>query len=316
VLNESLIIQKLDSSRLPSNEVTIDVLRLDLLHPEFGGNKWFKLKRNLQKAKDKNIRTIITFGGAYSNHIAATAATCKFFQLHAIGIIRGEEPNKLNPTLLKAKEDGMQLHFVTRETFAQKTEPHYHAWLTKTFGEHLLIPEGGNNEDGILGCSDILNPAWNYDYVFCACGTAATFSGIVASCKPTTIAIGISVLKGDNNLPLEVKQQLTSLFPQQHFNVSGNEVLQQSKINNHCIVNTYCFNGYAKLNQELIDFKNQFEKDYNIPLDYVYTNKLFYGVFDLIQKQKLKSQAKILIVHSSGLQGNKGFEGRFGLSRS
>jgi 1-aminocyclopropane-1-carboxylate deaminase len=314
VPNESLIIQTLNSEHLHKQKLTLDVLRLDLIHPEFGGNKWFKLKRNLQKAKDKNIRTIITFGGAYSNHIAATAAACKFFQLQAIGIIRGEESKNLNPTLLKAKEDGMQLHFVSRETYAQKNEPRYHAWLTKTFGQNLLIPEGGNNEEGILGCSEILNPAWDYDYIFCACGTGATFSGIVASCKPTTVVVGMSVLKGANNLPLQVKQQLTVVFPQQHFNVLGNEVLQQSEFTNHCIINTYSFNGYAKKNQELIDFKNKFECDFNIPLDYIYTNKLFYGVFDLIQKQKLKAHAKILIVHSGGLQGNQGFEGGFGLS--
>lgn len=292
---------------------SIDVLRLDLIHPEISGNKWFKLKRNIEKAKKEKHNTLLTFGGAFSNHIAATASACKLFGLKCIGIIRGEEPKDLNPTLQKAKENGMYLHFVSREVYHEKNTIAFQNYLTETYGKHYLIPEGGNNEEGVLGCLEILNPDWHYDYVFCACGTATTFTGILAGSIPTQKIIGISVLKGENALAKDAESMVSDLLKNNTIQIKGNEAFDKSEIEESCISNNYCFNGYAKFDSRLIDFKNNFEASYKIPLDYVYTNKLFYAVFDLIDQRKIKISSKILVVHCGGLQGNEGFEKRYHL---
>lgn len=302
----------------------VDVLRLDLLHQEISGNKWFKLKHNLLKAVVENHNLIITFGGAFSNHIAATAAACKLFNIKCVGIIRGEEQN--NPTLEQAKQNGMQLHFVSREFYSQKNEIAFKNYLTEKFGAHYLIPEGGNNVEGVLGCMEIAatnftndtnyvgeNSWQTYDYIFCACGTGTTFAGILASAKPNQTVIGISVLKGEHKLPQETENLLQEIFPERNLKVFGNEAVEKNNIENHCIINQYAFSGYAKFDKALIDFKNEFEREQKIPLDYVYTNKLFFAAFDLMKQNKLKANSKILIVHSGGLQGNKGFEERYHL---
>lgn len=313
----------------------VDVLRLDLLHQEISGNKWFKLKHNLKKAIAEKHNLIITFGGAFSNHIAATAAACKLFNIKCVGVIRGEEHSSTsldatNPTLQKAKENGMQLHFVSRELYAQKNDEAFKKYLHETFGAHYLIPEGGNNVEGALGCMEILatnftnntnsvgdnscNSRLSHDYILCACGTGTTFAGILASAKPNQSVIGMSVLKGGNKLPEETENLLQQVFPDKKLKVFGNEALEKPIIENSCISNTYCFSGYAKFDKTLIDFKKEFEREHNIPLDYVYTNKLFFAAFDLMKKNKFKSNSKILIIHSGGLQGNKGFEKRYKLS--
>jgi len=300
------IIQAID---VPFN-YKVDVLRLDKLHEKISGNKWFKLKYNLQKAQEQNIDTIITFGGAYSNHIAAAASACKLFNFKSIGIIRGDE-SVINPTLIKAKENGMQLEFVTRELYSKKNESEFKNYLQTKFGNHYLIPEGGNNSEGILGCNEIINPEWNYDYIMCACGTATTYTGIVSNINTDTKVIGISVLKGENKLPGEVEKILNGIYPKKNYNIKGNDELDNEFISRNCIISNYSFNGYANYYKPLIDFKMEFEKKYSIPLDYVYTNKLFFAAFDLMMKQKFKENAKILLIHSGGLQGNKGFEQRF-----
>lgn len=289
------------------------MLRLDLIDAGVSGNKWFKLKYNLEKAKELGHRTIITFGGAFSNHIAATAAIASKAGLHSIGIIRGEE-DSANPTLMNARENGMQLHFIKREQYKQKNETHFKANLENQFGPHYLVPEGGNNDEGALGCTEILKKEYNYDYVMCACGTGTTFAGLVASCHPGTCVVGISVLRGTNKMPNEVKQLLNSGSLKFSGEINGNEVLDDRLINTHGISNKYCFSGYAGYDEGLINFKTSFEKEFNIPLDYIYTAKLFYAAFDLIKKNKFKANAKVLLIHSGGLQGNEGFEKRYHLN--
>jgi 1-aminocyclopropane-1-carboxylate deaminase len=288
----------------------VDVLRLDLIDKEISGNKWYKLTYNLAKAIEEKHTTLITFGGAHSNHIAATAAMIKKAGLQSIGIIRGEEEVE-NPTLKKATENGMILHFVSREFYREKNEPVFSDYLNQHFGRHYLIPEGGNNTLGMLGCTHILKDEFDYDYILCACGTGTTFAGLVASCKTTSTVIGINVLKGTNQLPDDVMKLLKESH--KSTSIKGNEELLNEKIENHCITNTYCFSGYAAYDQELIRFKTEFEKHYLVPLDYVYTNKLFYAAFDLIKNNKFKPTSKILIIHSGGLQGNVGFESRYQL---
>lgn len=287
------------------------MLRLDLLHKDVSGNKWFKLKHNYEKALLQNQKVLLTFGGAYSNHIAATAAFCAEHQLPCIGVIRGEEPPVLNHTLSEAKRKGMHLYFVSREKYDLKNETTFIESLRDTFGDFYIVPEGGNNTEGLLGCMAILNPEWEYDYVFAACGTGTTAAGLMASARADQQVIGISVLKGENVLPREAMQLLKLALPEKCINIAGNEALDDNLLKGHTITNRYCFKGYAAYDKELIGFKIKFEEENNIPLDYVYTNKLVYAVFDLMEKEKLKSRSKILIIHSGGLQGNMGFRERY-----
>jgi 1-aminocyclopropane-1-carboxylate deaminase len=289
----------------------LDVLRLDAVHPEISGNKWFKLKYNIAEAKRQNFQTILTFGGAYSNHIAATAAACKQMNLKCIGVIRGEEV--LNPTLQKAADQGMQLEFVDRKTYLLKEQAEYQSELQKRFGDFYLIPEGGNNKEGIKGCSEIIKQEWDYDYIFCACGTGATFAGLYLSLKPRQSLIGISVLKGENTLPSDVERSLSQLFGIDTLKIGGNEVLEQIIIDKSCISNLFSFSGYAAYDKELVEFKTEFEKRHGILLDNIYTVKLFYAVARLISANKFKKGSKILVIHSGGLQGNRGFEERYHL---
>jgi len=275
-----------------------------LVHPDVSGNKWFKLKYNLEKAIAGGHDTILTFGGAFSNHIAATAAACHLYGLRSIAVVRCEPGSELNPTLSKAKGLGMQLHFVGREVYTQKSSEAFEQQLKEQFGHHYLIPEGGNNAAGAEGCKEILRPLEHYDYIFCACGTATTFAGLVASAKEGQTVIGISVLKGEEQLAQEA-ERLTGIA------IAGNQGLME--LNAHCISNAYCFSGYARFDQAIVDFKTDFENKYAVPLDHIYTSKLFFAVNDLLKSGRLKSGSKILIVHSGGLQGNRGFEERYHL---
>ena len=264
----------------------IGVLRLDQLHKDVSGNKWFKLKYNLEQAQLENKNTILTFGGAYSNHIAATVAACKLAGLKSIGIIRGEESSVANSTLSIAKEKGMQLVFVSREEYKQKTEILYLQNLQEKFPYAYMIPEGGDNALGQKGCEEVLsNSTSTYDLIFCAYGTGTTFKGIAKSLLPHQELVAINVLKYEATCEL-----------------------LKSSINNE-----YHFGGYAKHTHELLKFKTWFETTYHIPLDYVYTAKLMYAVFDFMKQHKFSKEKKILIIHSGGLQGNRGYEERYGI---
>lgn len=303
------IIQQLDTEF----NYHLDILRLDLIDEEVSGNKWFKLKRNIEEAKLLGLKTVLTFGGTFSNHIAATAAACKKYNLNAIGVIRGDEKTDLNETLSRAKENGMHLHFVSRETYTHKTDIQFQDSLKEKFGDYYLVPEGGNNKEGVLGSTEIFYPEWEYDYILCACGTATTFMGLLLSAGKKSKVIGVSVLKGENFLVSQTQEFISSMFPDEKIVLHGNEQLEKERIENSCITNTYCFKGFAKYDKELVEFKNDFERKYAVPLDYLYTNKLLYATFDLMGKNKFKKDARILIIHSGGLQGNKGFEERYHL---
>lgn len=299
VIEYTPIIQKVSSRLFSETEIEVSVLRLDLIHPQISGNKWFKLKYNLEEAKKLGLDTILTFGGAFSNHIHATAVTCKEFGFKSIGIIRGEKGSENNFTLSEAKKYGMQLHFVSREEYKQKESEEFPDQLKKQFGKFYLIPEGGNNSFGEKGCEEILPPENNFDLIFCACGTGTTFKGIQRSLKPNQKLIGINVLK----------------FPSEHQDTSiqnfTNSPPDSYRDQNSLIVHDYHFGGYAKHTNELLEFKNRFESENNIPLDYVYTAKLFYAVNDLISINKIAKKSKVLIIHSGGLQGNAGYEQRY-----
>lgn len=272
---------------IPNNfGIEVYVKREDVLHNEISGNKFRKLKYNLIEARNLGFTKLLTFGGAYSNHIAAVAAAGKEFGFETIGIIRGEELQRKyleNPTLKKASENGMQFEFVTRTQYRDKNNLEFLDQLKEKFGDFYLIPEGGTNNLAVNGCKEILTDDDKlFDFICCAVGTGGTISGIINSLKPHQKAIGFPALKGDF---------LTEDIQKYAENSQWN------------LVTDYHFGGYAKINDELKQFMKQFFKKYLISLDPVYTSKTFFGVIDLISKGYFKPDSKILIIHTGGLQG-------------
>ena len=271
---------------IPDASITVSIKREDLLHPFISGNKFRKIKYNLLKTKELRHNTLITFGGAFSNHIAAVAYACQQENIQAVGIIRGEElEGKIheNPTLLFAQNCGMKFEFVTRETYRNKASECFIAELDAKYKKYYLLPEGGTNSLAIQGCEEILTPQdSNFDYICCAVGTGGTLSGIINSLLPHQTALGFPALKGDF-----LKEEICKFANQKNWK----------------LINDYHFGGYAKVTQDLIDFINQFYKDTKIPLDPVYTGKMVFGVMDLIRKNYFPSGSKILLIHTGGLQG-------------
>jgi 1-aminocyclopropane-1-carboxylate deaminase len=284
-------IESLNLHEFFEKNIHADVLRLDKVDDVISGNKWFKLKYYLEEAIVNNHKTIITFGGAYSNHIIATACAAKISGLKSVGIIRGGEPASLSHTLLEAKKYGMQLEFISREEYKRKNEPGFLKQLSNTFRNSFIIPEGGEGILGVKGSAEILDGtvANNYSHILCATGTGTMFAGIVNAAAGNQKIMGISVLKGMNNLLKEI-----SLF----INYPNRPV--SFEINHE-----YHFGGYAKKNNELIQFMNYFFESTGIPSDFVYTAKLFYAVMDLLSKNYFPSRSRLLIIHSGGLQGNQ-----------
>jgi len=280
----NVFIQNIFNKSLNDKNVQVDVLRLDQIHPIISGNKWFKLKYYLVDAIKNKFDTIATFGGAYSNHIIASAYACQLNRLKSIGFIRGEKNEPVSPTLLKAEEYGMHLEFVSRQEFNH----------TSVIKEKLMdknyywITEGGYGNDGAKGAAEIFE--WideTYTHIICACGTGTMMAGLIKAAKPHQTIIGISVLKGYDHLN-EIKELL-------------NEEEQQKMF---LLFNEYHFGGYAKHPNQLIDFMKAIWKDHQLPTDIVYTSKLMYAVFDLAEKDFFSSNSKVMVIHSGGLQGN------------
>ena len=280
---QSVAYQKLDLDAA----VSVTVKRLDQIHPQISGNKFFKLKYNFLEAEQQGLNKVLTFGGAYSNHIAATAYAAHVFGFKSVGIIRGEElaSKTLNPTLATAQQFGMQLHFVSREQYRQKDQPEYLTGLRQQFPEHFMIPEGGTNPLAIQGCKEILNAEdlQNYDVICCAVGTGGTISGIIEASSEHQKILGFSALKGDF-LQHDVKQWTTN--------------------ENWKITDAYCCGGYAKTTPELLQFMQSFEARHTIPLEQVYTAKMMSGLFDLIEQNYFPKDTRILVIHTGGLQGH------------
>jgi len=292
-VNENTPLQKISDPLLDQSEINLFIKREDLNHPYLSGNKWHKLKYNLVEALDKNYETILTFGGAYSNHIYAAASAGKVLNLRAIGIIRGEEHLPLNPTLKFAEECGMELHYIDRTAYRDKTGKEFIQSLRKRFGRFYLIPEGGTNELAVKGCSDIVkNINIDYDYLCCACGTGGTFAGLVTGLNGKQKALAFSVLKGADFLTADI---------------SGNvKKFSGKKYSNWELILDYHFGGYAKYNNELLTFIKNFSRVNNIPLEPIYTGKLLFGIFDMIRKKKFNKGDTIVAIHTGGLQGLDG----------
>ncbi len=274
----SLTVQEVKSELFIEQKIKLFVLRLDLIHPITGGNKLFKLKYNLLKAKEENYDTLLTFGGAFSNHIAATAMAGKENGFKTTGIIRGEKILPLNKTLQFAADCGMQLKFISREEYRKKDTPEFIHSLIQQFKKFYLIPEGGSNKLGVKGCKEIVDAIdLDFDYVCCAVGTGTTLKGIASSLKSHQKVIGISVMQ-DESLVTQLQTANCKLFSNYHFG------------------------GYAKTSVELNNFVFNFNHQTGITIEPIYTGKMFYGLYDLIQKNHFNSGSAILAVHTGGLQ--------------
>ncbi|MEL6926158.1 MAG: pyridoxal-phosphate dependent enzyme [Bacteroidota bacterium] len=301
-------VQKLEGKGLYSKGIELYVQREDLLHPELSGNKWRKLKYNLIAAKEQGHRQLLSFGGAYSNHIYALAAAGRHLDFQTIGIIRGEADSRHNSTLQFAQDCGMRLHFVDRSVYRRKTDPLFLQQLRDQFGPFYLLPEGGSNALAVQGCSEIINertPSFPFDVCCVAAGTGGTAAGILHALQPTQRALVFSALKGDF-LQKDIEQLLAD-FRQMHPHSTV------SSPPNWQLITDYHFGGYAKFTPDLVRFINDFKANYGIPLEPIYTGKMLFGLFDLIAKDHFPKGTRILAIHTGGLQGLAGFRERFGI---
>ncbi|MEY3675975.1 MAG: hypothetical protein RJB67_465 [Bacteroidota bacterium] len=279
-----------DITGLCNNTLSISILRADLIDPVVSGNKWFKLQLYVRDAIAAGKTTLATFGGPYSNHIVATSKYGASMGLQTVGFIRGEKPTTLSPTLIDAMENGMTLHFISREDFAQTEKiislNHDPSWA--------WIPEGGYGIKGAEGASALLTikNTQSFDTIICAVGTGTMMAGLIKGAATHQKIIGISVLKNNLSIDNEINALLTTAESKKNFEM----------------IHGYDFGGYAKHTPALIRFMNDSYKNLELPLDFVYTAKLLYAAEDLASKGKFEPASKILLIHSGGLQGNRSFK--------
>ena len=263
--------------------------REDLLGDGISGNKFRKLKYNILEAQKLGFSKIVTFGGAYSNHIMAASYIKKSYNIDVVGVIRGEElSDKINdnPTLKKAQENGMQFHFVSRETYRNKENLDFIDDLKVLYGDFYLLPEGGTNDLAIKGCEEILTEEDSqYDYICCAVGTGGTLAGLINASQSHQQVLGFSALKGDF-----LKDDVSKLVTKDNWSVQTD----------------YHFGGYAKVTKELIEFMNVFKTETNILLDPIYNAKMIFGIYDLMKSGYFSKNTSILAVHTGGLQAISG----------
>ncbi|OAL78208.1 1-aminocyclopropane-1-carboxylate deaminase/D-cysteine desulfhydrase [Acinetobacter sp. SFA] len=279
------IAQNIPDQQIFIRDISVTIRRLDLVHPQISGNKFFKLKYNFLEAQRQGYQHILSFGGAYSNHIAATAFAAQHFGFKSVGIIRGEElaHRALNPTLATAQKFGMQLHFVSRKQYRHKHEADYLLELGQKFPGHFVIPEGGTNALAIQGCQEILKEDdTQFDVICCAAGTGGTITGLIEASQTHQQVLGFSALKGSF-----LKDEVARLTSKTNWN----------------ILDDYCCGGYAKTSPELMQFIQDFESRFSIPLEQVYTAKMLMGILDLIEKNYFPIGSRLLVIHSGGLQG-------------
>jgi 1-aminocyclopropane-1-carboxylate deaminase len=275
--------------------VQVRMLRLDGIHPRICGNKWYKLKHNLLAARAQSAHTVLSFGGAYSNHLVALAAASKACGLRSIGIVRGEAPRVLNPALRFMEAQGMALHYISRSDYRNKEDPEFIRALEKRFGPFYQIPEGGSNLLGIKGCAEITaHLQWSSEaaprIVLMACGTAATLTGVVSAVPSDCEVVGISVLKGPDSLSPQVDAWL--------------DQLACARVSRWSIKTQYHHGGYGKTGPALNDFINDFEGRTGIPLEPVYTGKMMWGLYQMIESGEIARGAEVIALHTGGLTRN------------
>lgn len=283
------IIQPWPDEVFTNKNITTEVLRLDRIHPVISGNKWFKLKYHLQQALSEGKTGILTMGGAWSNHLVATALACQQAGLASIGIIRGEKPATLSDTLQEVQQYNMKLHFVSRESYDGADDLILR--LQDEYPDFHIVPQGGQSELGVKGAEDIIDlvPVNDYTHIACAVGTATMLSGLTRRLSGQQETIGISSLKTedqDNNTLIDYVREMA---PGKKFNIYFQ----------------YHFGGFARKSDALLGFMNDLYKRFSIPTDFVYTGKLFYGLRELADKDIIPADSKLLLIHSGGLQGNR-----------
>ncbi|TYP77395.1 1-aminocyclopropane-1-carboxylate deaminase/D-cysteine desulfhydrase [Aquimarina intermedia] len=297
---EDKIISRNDSvsgTLLAEKGISLHVKREDLIHKHISGNKFRKLKYNVKAAQKEGHTKLLTFGGAFSNHIAATAAAGKLVGMQTVGVIRGEELGVNlektllhNETLRYAVSQGMQLYFIDRASYREKESTEILTQLQNQFGTFYLIPEGGTNELAVQGCKEVLTAAdADYDVICCSVGTGGTIAGIIETAFPHQKVLAFPALKGDF-----VEDML----------------LTHTTKKNYKVINRYHFGGYGKVTDELVTFINTFYKTYQIPLDPIYTGKMMFGIFDLIKTDYFNRNTRILAIHTGGIQGVAGINHR------
>jgi 1-aminocyclopropane-1-carboxylate deaminase len=282
-------VDQIKDKLLDEKKISLSIVRLDKIHPVISGNKLFKLHYFLEACIHSAHKTILSFGGAYSNHLVATAYSCKKHGLKSVGIVRGEQPLRLSHTLKQCIEYGMQLKFISRDDYATKDEEDFIKKLPDEFGKFLLIPEGGFHPAGARGASLIMQLLdKTYTHICCATGTATTIAGLLLSIEKHQQVIGINVLKGMNDIDERISFLTENKVPMEQLTT----------------LNDYHFGGYAKYTPGLISFMNRIYQQYQLPLDFVYTAKMLYGVLDAAKKGMFPEGSKIACLHTGGLQGN------------
>ncbi|GGB89487.1 1-aminocyclopropane-1-carboxylate deaminase/D-cysteine desulfhydrase [Dyadobacter sediminis] len=283
-------LQELSGKFTEEAGIRLFIKRDDLIHPTVSGNKWRKLKYSLVKAKAENKSTLLTFGGAYSNHLYATAAAGNALGFRTIGIVRGEElAEKETPTLKFCREQHMQLHFVSRQEYRQKHSEEYLLQLSGQFDFPFIIPEGGTSGLALKGVAEMVTEVRSQlasapDFFAVAAGTGGTAAGILYA---NANVLAFSALKGGGFLENEIQALL-----------AGYENMGKLKL-----FTDYHFGGYAKWNPELLDFIESFKNNHGIQLEQVYTGKMFFGLFELIRSGYFAKGTVIVAVHTGGLQG-------------
>ncbi|MCB9224055.1 MAG: pyridoxal-phosphate dependent enzyme [Crocinitomicaceae bacterium] len=290
-------IQQLFDPIFQEKGLEVYIKRDDLIHPVISGNKWRKLQLYIEKFKQEGYEKLLTFGGAYSNHIVATARAGKLLGVPTIGVIRGDELKEdSNESLKQASSDGMELIFTSREEYDLKDEVYYENELRRRHGHILIVPEGGAGIYGVLGCQNIVNEIpFEFDYIVTASGTSTTTAGLLLEADQFKV-VAISALKGEGMIRDQVSQRLYGL------NLVDEELTEY--IDALIAKEHYHFGGYAKWNAELINFINHFYILHNIQLDHIYTGKMMFGLYDMIAKDEFPSGSKIVALHTGGLQGN------------
>lgn len=275
-------LQELEDDRIRRHGVRLFLKRDDLINPQIPGNKWRKLKYNLEAAAAGRHDTLLTFGGAYSNHIRAVAAAGHHFGYRTLGVIRGEEHLPLNPTLAFAASHGMILDYLDRTTYREKMSPAVLNSFRDRFGDFFLVPEGGSNAAGVRGASEL--PAeldLPYDVICCSCGTGGTLAGIAAGLPSGVRALGFSSLKGGGFLAEDVRRLQTDLG---------------LRTTNWSLELDYHFGGFARTTAALDLFITEFRERHRIELEWVYVAKMLYGVFDLVDSGRFESGTTVVAV--------------------
>ncbi len=278
------------------HNVKVRVKRDDLIHPEISGNKWRKLKLNIEKFKENRYESLLTFGGAYSNHISATAAIGREMNIPTIGVIRGDELNaSSNDTLGKAQKDGMQLVFVSREEYGLRYETSYKHELRRRFGNTLIVEEGGANFLGVMGCTEIVSEIHDEpDYFIIAAGTGTTTAGLLMGVDHSKI-ISVPVFKKGDFIRDEINQLL-------EFSGLGEFELIE-KMNLLSLATEFSFGGYGKFNKTLINFMNEIYSATGLKLDQIYTGKMFYALCEQVKSGIIPSGSSVIAIHTGGIQG-------------